>query len=407
MMPQSNLAISVLAAAALAFTISAYAAPQEDNVVDGQLYPQGRTPAKIENHNYPTTYYPNTELLGPEEMLITALGTGMPNPTRNQASISYLVELGNGAKFVFDIGYGAMANMYAIRPDFSKIDKVFSSHLHTDHVGDFASLLVGGWLGGRYTPLHLYGASGSKPELGTKAFVENTRKTWAWDIAGRSGALPDAGGKIIAHEFDFKGVNKVVYEKNGVVIRSWPAIHVLDGSVSYGLEWKGLKFVFGGDTYPNKWYIEYAKGADVASHELFAPPELLAKMFGWDMNLATWVATRIHTSPGAFGKVMSAVKPRLAVGYHSIQDIISTVAIDDGVRKTYGGKLAIATDLMVINVTKDNIEVRLAIVDYNVNPPGAGTEYEEAKRTGKATTSKFIEEGKWKGYKPPPMPKKN
>ncbi len=61
---------------------------------------------------------------------------------------------------------------------------------------------------------------------------------------------------------------------------------------------------------------------------------------------------------------------------------------------------------MVNHVTKDNIEVRLAIVDTNVNPPGAGTEYEEAKRTGKATTSKFIEEGKWKGYEPPPMPEK-
>ncbi len=105
MMLQSKLAISVLAAAALAlaFTSTAYAAPLKDNVVDGQLYPQGRTPAKIENHKYPTTYYPNTELLGPEEMRITALGTGMPNPTKNQASISYLVELGNGDHFVFDI----------------------------------------------------------------------------------------------------------------------------------------------------------------------------------------------------------------------------------------------------------------------------------------------------------------
>jgi ribonuclease Z len=127
-------------------------------------------------------------------------------------------------------------------------------------------------------------------------------------------------------------------------------------------------------------------------------------MFGWDMTQATWVATRIHTSPGAFGKVMSEVNPRLAVGYHSIQDIISTVAIADGVRETYDGALAIATDLMVINVTKDNITVRLAIVDENVNPPGAGTEYMEAKRAGKASPSEFINEGKWKDYTPPPMP---
>ena len=45
-----------------------------------------------------------------------------------------------------------------------------------------------------------------------------------------------------------------------MTIRSWPAIHSLDGSVSYSLEWNGLKYVFGGDTYPNKWYMKYAVG---------------------------------------------------------------------------------------------------------------------------------------------------
>ena len=45
--------------------------------------------------------------------------------------------------------------------DYSKLDKVFASHLHTDHVGDIAALWVGGWLNGRYTPLHVYGPSGS------------------------------------------------------------------------------------------------------------------------------------------------------------------------------------------------------------------------------------------------------
>ncbi len=60
----------------------------------------------------------------------------------------------------------------------------------------------------------------------------------------------------------------------------------------------------------------------------------------------------------------------------------------------------------MINVTKDNIEVRLATVDDNVNPPGASTEYKEAERTGKASPSKFIEDGKWKEYTPLPMPEK-
>lgn len=40
--------------------------------------------------------------------------------------------------------------------------------------------------------------------------------------------------------------------------------------------------------------------------------------FGWDLAQATYVSTRIHSDPQAFGKVMSALKPRLAVGYHSV-----------------------------------------------------------------------------------------
>jgi ribonuclease Z len=368
--------------------------------------PLGRTPAAIADGQYPASYFPNTELLGADEMRITALGTGMPNQTRAAVSISYLVELGNGDKFLFDVGSGMLANLFSLRPDFSKIDKVFASHLHVDHVGDFMGVHIGGWLSGRYTPIHIYGPSGSSPEMGTKAFAEAMETGYAWDLATRSGALPDKGAKIVVHEFDYKQENEIVYQENGVTIRSWPAIHALDGSVSYSLEWNGLKYVFGGDTYPNKWYIKYAAGADVASHEAFLPPKALAKYFGWDLGQATWVSTRIHTEPQAFGKVMSAVKPRLAVGYHSVQSPDNNAAIMDGIRKTYDGPLALARDLMVINVTKDDIVVRMAVVDEYVLPPDVTQAYKDAARSEEKKTSEYITSGKWKGYKPPEMPKK-
>ena len=367
--------------------------------------PKGRTATAIVDGKYPEGYFPNTELLGEAEMRITALGTGMPNQTRRAVSISYLVELGNGDKFLFDTGAGMLANLFSLRPDFSKIDKVFASHLHIDHVGDFMGVHIAGWLSGRYTPIHIYGPTGSTPELGTKAFAENMQRGYAWDLQTRSGALPDKGAKIEVHEFNYKQENKTVYEKNGVTIRSWPAIHSLDGAVSYSLEWNGLKYVFGGDTYPNKWYIEYAKGADVASHEAFLPPKALANYFGWDLGQATYVSTRIHTEPQAFGKVMSAVKPRLAVGYHSVQSPENNAAIMDGVRKTYDGPLQLARDLMVINVTKDTIKTRMAIVDDYVLPPDVTAAYKKAPRTDEKHPSEWVEAGKWKGYTPPPMPK--
>jgi ribonuclease Z len=96
----------------------------------------------------------------------------------------------------------------------------------------------------------------------------------------------------------------VIYEDNGVTVRSFPAIHSLDGPVSFSLEWKGLKFVFGSDTYPNKWFIEYAKDADLVVHECFVPaPDLVRKM-RFTPEQALLVGTQIHTAPEAFGKIM-------------------------------------------------------------------------------------------------------
>lgn len=41
----------------------------------------GRSAVEIVDGKYPASYFPNTEVLGAEEMRITALGTGMPNQT--------------------------------------------------------------------------------------------------------------------------------------------------------------------------------------------------------------------------------------------------------------------------------------------------------------------------------------
>jgi ribonuclease BN (tRNA processing enzyme) len=61
------------------------------------------------------------------------LGTGMPTPiTRAQKSTAWYVELGNGDIFLFDIGSGAAESLFALRPEFHRVDKIFASHQHTD-----------------------------------------------------------------------------------------------------------------------------------------------------------------------------------------------------------------------------------------------------------------------------------
>jgi len=57
-----------------------------------------------------------------------------------------LIEAGNGEKFLFDIGTGSMGNIAALMIPYQYPDKVFLSHLHTDHMGDILGLWAGGAL---------------------------------------------------------------------------------------------------------------------------------------------------------------------------------------------------------------------------------------------------------------------
>jgi ribonuclease Z len=316
-------------------------------------------------------YFPNSEDLGPDEMRVIACGTGMPTARPSQAAACFLVELGNGDKFLFDIGTGSAERIAALQIPYNFLDKLFLGHLHTDHFGDLASLFVGGALSGRQKPLRVWGPSGDKPERGTKYAVERMREMVTWDLAGRQGLVDERGYHIEVEEFDYKGENQIVYKENGVTIRSWPAIHSLDGPVSFSLEWNGLKFVFGSDTYPNKWFVKYAKNADLAIHECFVAVPSLIEKFKFTPQTALLVGTQVHTPPEGFGKVMSMIKPRMAVAYHFFKDFDTTASINDRIRSTYDGPLSLAQDFMVWNVTKDEIRVRMAIVNEEVWPPPA------------------------------------
>ena len=93
--------------------------------------------------------------------------------------------------------------------------------------------------------------------------------------------------------------------------------------------------------------------------------------FQFTPQSALLVGTQIHTAPEAFGKIMSRIKPRMAVAYHFFKDFDTTAAIYEGIRTTYDGPLSLAEDYMVWNITKDDIRVRLAIIDEDVWPPPA------------------------------------
>ena len=178
-------------------------------------------------------------------MRVIACGTGMPTTRTAQAAACFLVELGNGDKFLFDIGSGSAERISSLQIPYDYLDKIFIGHLHGGHFGAIGELFIGGALMGRVVPLRIWSPAAMSPNW------ERSTPSRRWNRC-TPGTSPD-----------------------GVTIRSFPAIHAINGSVSYSLEWSGLKFIFGSDTYPNKWFIEYAQDADLVIHECFiAVPDL-------------------------------------------------------------------------------------------------------------------------------------
>lgn len=284
-----------------------------------------------------------------DEMRITFLGTAFPPARRAQQMMSIFVEVGpwvpdpNGGfgkatdSFVFDCGAGALTNYGAMGIAFSRMDKIFLSHLHADHMSDLSAIYCFGPANDRKWPLYVWGQArsnvpipGSSPSQyyddGTHAFCENLRAAMRWhsesfsflqtsyknyDPPTQDGwktpcplvpvgddASNDGYG-LVPIELDWTKYGEVpddnlAYhnEKTGVRITHFPVIHTRKGSMGYKLEWNGLSMIYTSDTRPETVSIGQAdnvdpntgkaRGVDVFIHEMILPPELLT-MKNWPL----------------------------------------------------------------------------------------------------------------------------
>ena len=343
--------------------------------------------------SYREQYYPGTEPLGKDEMRIIALGTGRPFVRPAQANAGWLIELGNGDRFMFDYGFGTQMRFGALEIPYQEMTAYFATHLHTDHVGDFAQIWIGSWAGGRTKPLEVYGPSGPETKYGFRYFVQKQMESYAWDTDTRVGFLPAIGAEVNVHEFDYSKTH-VVYEHDGVRISSFPAVHIYDGPVSLRLDWNGLSFVYSGDTTPSYFMPENAKGVDILVHETFNTVEQLMKRSGYDERTARGIGTIVHSDPAEAGKVFELCQPRLAVAFHFFNDFDTSGEMEAEIRKHYKGPLALAKDLMVLNVTRDQIAMRMAVTSSHVWP---NKEHHEAFR--KAPRKERMRMSRWLAQK--------
>jgi ribonuclease Z len=313
-------------------------------------------------------YVPGAEDLSAAEIRVSVLGSGDPWIRRSQASGSLLIEVGNPEKdfFFFDLGSGSLANFTSLMLPVEATTKVFLSHLHADHIGDIPGLVGSLAKAGRVDPVEIWGGGNDVPELGLDAFVTNMDKALAWDRASVSGVRPTTGFTMVGHEIPYDRP-ETIYERNGVTVSSFPAVHGLNGAVGYAVEYAGLKVVFSGDTRPCKYVVDAATGADLLIHECFQSPAVFARATGLPIETALQITSLAHTIPEQMGKILDMTGPRMGALWHL--DVTPGVdAVFEEVSANYSGPVTVTQDLTVFNVTQDAVTARQAKVNPAAPP---------------------------------------
>jgi ribonuclease Z len=289
-----------------------------------------------------------------ETFRVTLIGTGTPTPDPRRFGPATLVEAGN-QKLLFDAGRGVPIRLSQLRIPVARIDTLFITHYHSDHVSGIPDLWLTAWLpggGGRKEPFRVIGPTGAKD------LMANLEKAYAADVRIRIAdqQLPPAGGKFITEEFSSDGV---VYERDGVRVTAFEVDHGVEIKPAYGyrIDYQGRSVLISGDTRFSENLIRNGTGVDLLVHAIAgSKPELLQNP----------IVKRIldhHTLPPEAATVFNRTKPKLAVYTHFVLQRTPTVpppTVEEIVaetRKTYSGPLQVGEDLMSFDITEAGVKV--------------------------------------------------
>lgn len=319
-----------------------------------------------------SNWFPKTEEVQPEEIRVTFMGSS-PLPRPGQMGTSVYVELGNGDNFIFDMGPGSIANYLAAGVPLNRMNNIFLTHLHWDHVATVPyAYMFGAWGGRWHETFRVTGPSGSKPEYGISHMMEHMKEMLAWHRASFDTSPIGKGFDMEVKEFNFRDDGGVAYEKNGVKITHWRQSHTEDGASAYRLDWNDMCVAFTGDGRPNSLTLKYAKGCDLVITEVQV--ELVAissSVAGVLPVIARNTIDSAHNPAYAAGYLFNEVKPRMAMTTHMSYDPYANAEMLSQIRYHYKGPFHFgAPDMVVVNLTKDKVWVRDGIVpDYPASAP--------------------------------------
>ena len=286
-----------------------------------------------------------TSFLTSETKLII-LGSGTPNPDPERYGSGYAIIV-NESAYIVDFGPGIVRRISAMSPswggkfpsmELENINIAFLTHIHSDHSGALADLILTPWIMGRSEPLNLYGPKG------LKAMTENIIEAYIDDINYRLyGSQPanKLGYTTNVNEIIEDGI---IYKDNNVEVIAFKNNHG-DFKNSFGFLFitEDKRILLSGDTAVSDNLIKYGENLDILVHEVFSSETFVNKTKDWQIYHKAH-----HTSSIDVGKIAKKLKPKKLVLSHILFWGASNESLINDVRENFNGETIIAQDLMII-----------------------------------------------------------
>ena len=290
-----------------------------------------------------------------DDFQVTLLGTGSPPPVMNRFGPAVLVQAG-GQTLLFDCGRGVTQRLFQVGVKLGAANKLFITHLHSDHIVGIPDLWLTGWL---ETPFaQRKGAFQVFGPAGTRNMMENLEKAYEWDIRTRIADQKLAKENVAVSVTEIK--EGIVYDRDGVKVTALEVDHgdLIKPAFGFRIDYGGRSAVVSGDTRFSENLIRHATGTDLLIHQVAAVrPELLT-------SPVFQVILAHHTKPEEAGVVFTRTKPKLAVFYHFVLPSAPQVPamteqeVVELARKNYSGPLLVGEDLMVFRVGRQGVSVK-------------------------------------------------
>jgi len=208
-------------------------------------------------------------------MRIRLLGSGTPTPSLRRMSSGYLIEIGNDV-IVLDHGFGAHHRLLELGVPATKVSHLFFTHLHYDHCGDYARMVLTRWDqgAGQVPDLKVFGPQplarmteqlfspdgGYGPDLAARTSHDCSLGIYE----ARGGSLPRAWPNPEVREI---AVGDVI-EGDGWTLRAGLAEHFRPylTTLAFRIETPEGSLVYSGDSGPTPAMRELAEEADVLIH---------------------------------------------------------------------------------------------------------------------------------------------